>query len=235
VIAFHRAAGSRLSAMEHIVPEEVFKDETNPQNSPQGISAVKALSIAAQQGQKIFTLTQANQNQLSFVTADAKTKQELAQALNQGKEVTIHEKPINALGWSGTGYLIIDPYNGTGAYKISGGTNGAFLALFFVSVTILFFAAYFGAFWLVAIGTASFTTVFLSVLGSYFFGTAIGELSRLYMEGCRPANVFAWTYAFILDQILSKILGPIEGLLTSIIGNAMQEVLGADFDYKCKG
>jgi hypothetical protein len=52
---------------------------------------------------------------------------EMQNALSIGKEVTVHQSPINQSGWTGTGYIITDPATGAGAYKISGGANGGFL------------------------------------------------------------------------------------------------------------
>jgi hypothetical protein len=46
-----------------------------------------------------------------------------------GKEVTIHEAPISAHGFSGSGYTVIDPQTGAGAYIIEGGARGAILAV----------------------------------------------------------------------------------------------------------
>lgn len=34
------------------------------------------------------------------------------------------EKTINYKGWKGSGYIIIDPQTGSGAYLIDGGNNG---------------------------------------------------------------------------------------------------------------
>jgi hypothetical protein len=42
-----------MSAMEHLVPEMMFSTEENPAH---GISAVKALQLAAAEGQKICCL-----------------------------------------------------------------------------------------------------------------------------------------------------------------------------------
>ncbi len=44
--------------------------------------------------------------------------------INQGKEVTTHTNNVSVPGWSGAGYIIIDPKTGDGAYLISGGANG---------------------------------------------------------------------------------------------------------------
>jgi len=50
-------------------------------------------------------------------------------AISQGKEVTTHTNNVSVPGWSGAGYIVIDPKTGDGAYLISGGSNGAFLLM----------------------------------------------------------------------------------------------------------
>jgi hypothetical protein len=50
---------------------------------------------------------------------------EIRAALAVGKEVTTHTDDISVLGWTGAGYVIIDPQSGIGAYKIGGGENGS--------------------------------------------------------------------------------------------------------------
>ncbi len=138
-IAYNRQSGMRLSAYEHLIPEKLFTDPLDP-NRPQGVSAVKALALAASQGQRIYTLNQANQAShatlLAQVTIDASAKQEIQNALAAGKEVTVHQSPITQSGWTGSGYIITDPLTGSGAYKISGGANGGM-----IFVTWLFFIA----------------------------------------------------------------------------------------------
>jgi hypothetical protein len=65
---------------------------------------------------------------------------EMQNALSAGKEVTVHQSPINQSGWTGSGYIITDPATGAGAYKISGGANGAFvngLALGFAAAVLV--------------------------------------------------------------------------------------------------
>ena len=54
--------------------------------------------------------------------------EEIQNAIAAGKEVTVHEKAINAYGFSGFGYIIIDPDTGVGGYLIEGKGSGAFLS-----------------------------------------------------------------------------------------------------------
>ncbi|PVZ71899.1 hypothetical protein [Pelagibaculum spongiae] len=126
----NRTSAARASAFEHLIPEMLFNnDSTDPANAPQAVSAVKALQVAAQQGQKIFTLTQENIDQLNNISIDSATKNEIRNAISQGKTVQVHEREINYFGWSGSGYIIENPETGSGAYKITGGANGSWEAL----------------------------------------------------------------------------------------------------------
>lgn len=47
--------------------------------------------------------------------------------MNAGKVATAHDAPVAFAGTTVTGYLLINPATGAGAYKITGGTNGGFL------------------------------------------------------------------------------------------------------------
>ncbi len=121
-IAFSQSIGARMSAMEHLVPEQMFSTETE---KAQGISAVKALAIASQQGQKIWTIDKTNlELALSKITISADAKTDIRNGVNAGKVVTAHEAQINFNGWVGEGYTLIDPNTGAGGCIISGGENG---------------------------------------------------------------------------------------------------------------
>jgi hypothetical protein len=139
-LAYMRKVGAAGSAFEHAVPERLFINTTicnapgmaNPDPGkpacPQGVSAVKALAIAAAQGQRIYTLSAQNQvyhsTILAQLTIGADAKAEIENALTAGKQVTTHQADITVNGWTGNGYVILDPETGAGAYKISGGPNG---------------------------------------------------------------------------------------------------------------
>ena len=121
-VNYMQVIGSRGSAMEHLVPEQMF---STPEAPAQGISAVKALAIASAQGQKIWTISQNNlETAMAALQLDADSKAEIRAGVLAGNVVTAHEKPINFNGWVGEGYTIIDPQTGAGAYKIAGGGNG---------------------------------------------------------------------------------------------------------------
>lgn len=137
-VAFNRSSGMRGSAFEHIIPERLFSTEEQP---AEGISTAKALSLAAAQGQKIYTLTQENASNLSLITIDSGARSEIVSALQRGFEVTVHATPLNVNGWEGSGYAIVDPDRGVGAYKISGGASGGILPFLTTLIIFIAFAA----------------------------------------------------------------------------------------------
>ena len=53
-----------------------------------------------------------------------------------GYEVTIHQSPITESGWTGAGYIQIDPSTGAGGYMIEGGANGGWIALVIAGVML---------------------------------------------------------------------------------------------------
>jgi hypothetical protein len=148
-IAYNRLRGQYMSALEHAIPERFFNDpaKCNPEGTttptaglpacPQGISAVKAIALAAAQGQKIYTITQdiyrANPNIVStnLSNLSSSTRQGIQNALDAGNEVTAHEAPITQSGWTGAGYTFTDLNTGAGGYIIDGGSNGGSISVDF--------------------------------------------------------------------------------------------------------
>src|SRR5690554_7650711 len=100
----------------------MFSTDENPAH---GISAVKAIQLAAAEGKKIWTITQANLAvALANITLDNDIKNDIRNAVNAGQEVTTHDKYINFHDSQQAGYIILDPETGAGAYMISSGENG---------------------------------------------------------------------------------------------------------------
>src|SRR5438105_8291474 len=95
------------------------------------MSAVKLLSLAASQGQRTYTLNPQNHaahaQALSQLTIDFAARQDIANALAAGKEVTFHPNSVTASGYTGAGYIIMDQETGAAAYRISGGASGGFI------------------------------------------------------------------------------------------------------------
>jgi hypothetical protein len=116
-----------MSAMENLLPEQMFSTEDTPAN---GISAVKALQIAGAEGQKIWTITSENvDTAVANLTLPDDIISEIRNSAVAGMEITAHEQPVNFYGSSQVGYIILDPATGAGAYKIGGGENGANIIL----------------------------------------------------------------------------------------------------------
>ena len=125
VTAYNRATGPSMSLNENLIPEQLFDDPKTTEKEAQGISAVKALQIAAQQGQTIYTVTKANYAEiLPKLNHSTDVMTDVRNAINAGKEVTISQTQVHAFGWSGTGYIVLDPESGVGGYLIGGGADG---------------------------------------------------------------------------------------------------------------
>jgi len=123
---FVLASGMNGSAHEHSVPEQMF---LTPENPAEGVSAVKALKIANDQGIPIYTINQSNIDTiLPQLQVAPDVKADIVNAVNAGKVVTVSKTNITFNGWTGCGYIIIDPTTGDGAYMISGGMNGGILS-----------------------------------------------------------------------------------------------------------
>lgn len=138
-IAYNKGKGQYSSAMEHVVPEQFFIDKSQCRyldengiiaNSKlgdciQGVSAIKAIAIAQAEGQRIYTINSKNASSAySRIPVGGAVGLEIRSAIDAGKEVTFHEKIINSNGFSGYGYIILDPDNGGGSYLIQGKGNG---------------------------------------------------------------------------------------------------------------
>ena len=132
---FMAASGNQSSAMEHILPEQMFGTVDAP---TQGISAVKALALAASAGQKIWTIGENNlEVALASVSHSLEVENEIRNSVKGGKIATIHDSPLDYAGGAYVGYKIIDPITGAGAYKIGGGENGGLLSGVDISVQMI--------------------------------------------------------------------------------------------------
>ncbi len=90
------------------------------------ISAVTALRAANDQGIPIYKIDSSNVSvTIPKLQVAAAVKTEIANAVNAGLSVQIPQTNIVQNGWTGVGYIISNPLDGSGAYRISGGLNGS--------------------------------------------------------------------------------------------------------------
>jgi len=144
-IAFNRSYNQILSAHEHSVLEDMFSTPTRP---VLGVSTVKAIAVAAQQGQRIYTITQANlSTALSQISLPADVETDIANAVNAGFQVTTHQADIQYAGLVTAGYAIEDPNTGVGAMLISSGESGGKIltAIGIILTFVAFVVPFFGA------------------------------------------------------------------------------------------
>ncbi len=117
--SFMVTTGSWGSAMEHAIFEQTRKLAT------QGVSAVKVLSIANQQGIPIFNVDSQNVDVIiPQLQIEPGVKADIRSAVNSGKTIVVPKQTIQHVDWVGIGYLVLDPDTGAGGYLISGGLAG---------------------------------------------------------------------------------------------------------------
>jgi hypothetical protein len=192
-IQFMLNSGANSSALEHSVPEQLF---STPENPAQGISAVKALQLANEQGIPIYTINQTNINMiLPQLQLDAGTIADIQSAVNAGKVVTVSKTDITFNGWTGCGYIVIDPTTGAGAYMISGGMNGAWLFLLWASVFLL----------VCVLGSISFLYLIAAVIGGALINSIGSQLIYISTGLQNSLNISGQTIALGLLGIIAGI------------------------------
>jgi hypothetical protein len=219
--------GAAGSAFEHAVPERLFADPSKPlddPSQPQGISAVKALAIAASQGQRIYTLNQQNQAYHASIVAglgtDADTKSEITNALNAGMEVTVHQSEITANGWTGSGYIILDPESGAGAYKISGGANGGELIEGIFNALLSFF------FYLTDLAKASLLKDGIDFLNNAYdlLTTCSGAALALAIYALVALTAIGYIFAALTSGLAVFAIGLVMGWFVTAIVSDIAEI-----------
>ena len=124
-VKINKIQGVRLSAMEHAIPEKIFGTANV---DVYGVSAIKALQEAVNEGQKIWVVDRGDlgvflgNNELS-----GDIEEDIGSAVLSGKVVKIHGKPIEKNGFGFVGYIVEYPDTGSGAYMIGSGEDGSFI------------------------------------------------------------------------------------------------------------
>jgi len=170
--------GMQTSAWEHKIPEILFSSEENP---GEAVSAVKALGIAAAEGQRIYQITKDNVDVvLPNLSIGSEVKREIKDSVAVGKIAVVSQNNIIVDGWTGVGYIIADADTGAGAYRISGGNNGAnHYPSDSPIATIGFYSLMFGGL-VSAISLFFFSAMLIGLIGGMFF--SIGLLMYFMFE-----------------------------------------------------
>jgi len=188
-------------------------------NCPQGISAVKALGLAAAQGQKIYTITPevyaANPNIVNTALSahSVDTKRRVQRALDSGMEVTIHQAPIVESGWKGAGFTSIDQATGAGGYSIEGGSNGSILLV--IGATIFVIGIY-------GLATALIPALIMMLAGGFYMFSALTMFVEITPtpdeESCNflitsGAGLLALALGFLLTGVGATVMAGISTTL----------------------
>ena len=130
--------GIAASRMESAIYDEVL----NQVPTGAGISAAQFLEFANQQGIPIYTIDRGNvQAILPRLQVSNDVKADIEASVAAGKIVTVPEREMVKDGFTGVGYLVIDPETGSGAYLIAAGLAGGGFQLPPLHPLLLFFLA----------------------------------------------------------------------------------------------
>lgn len=89
-------------------------------------SASRLIADALAQGQRLYTIDVSNlSTALPLIDARPEVLEDITNAVNAGKVAYIHQSRLVEGTWSGSGYALLDPETGAGAFTLDGGFNGA--------------------------------------------------------------------------------------------------------------
>jgi len=119
---YNTSSGILASLYEGLIFEKFSNAEGY---SSEGMSAVKALLIANEEGIPIYNIDKTNISQiLPLLQVSNEVKANISNSVNAGLVVSVPAEEIECQDWKGIGYIIYDPETGSGAYIISGGISG---------------------------------------------------------------------------------------------------------------
>jgi hypothetical protein len=205
VVQFRRQSGVQGSFLEGSIFDQLFGKGVGT-----GISAVQLLADANAQGIPVYNITGENlASVLPALALDGAVEADIVNSVNAGMTVVAAADEISRGDWVGTGYVVTDPTNGTGAYLISGGLNGGGLiecirqlvpVLVVILVIILLILLYFwlapliaGALAGAGAGAPAFVSILLVLFGislsaspAYASGLAKGGKANPCCPDCPP-------------------------------------------------
>ena len=144
-------------------------------------------------------------------------------------EVTISERNIDYKGWKGIGYIIIDTETGAGAYKISGGANGAELMLDgeeLVVGSVGLIATYIiGLFWLALLAPAVSIIFAITLQIAIFSAITLLVIAETVDPGAEKWNSGQGRIGYIVS-ILSNVFLGASGSVKDVAALVLTEIIG---------
>jgi len=112
-VVFMETTGMFGSGLEHALLELLGN---------RSLSTIRLMSLALSQGKTIYRIDSSNRDQvLPKLGIFGAALTQITDALDKGQAVTIFDSEVAVGGWSGFGYIIVDPTTGGAGYYISGG------------------------------------------------------------------------------------------------------------------
>lgn len=192
---FNLLVGSYSSVLEHLVPEAMLSVPGNPAN---GLSAVKALQMANDQSIPVYTINKSNVGLVvPQLQIDPVVVSDINDAVNAGLEVTVSKTAVNFFGQLVVGYIIVNPINGDGSYKVAQGANGALLLCFLIGGLLLIAGVLFAE-----VAGAALIAMSLLSLGLHLSVISGAILTKDYTSR-------DWKCAFDIYAIVTSLLNPL--------------------------
>ncbi len=117
VASWFVSSGAMGSADEGVINQEVHQVSS--------VDTIEILKLASQAEIPIYLIYQGNINQiLSDLQIDPGIKQFIAQEVSLGLYAVVPQTNVTLNQWSGIGFMVLNPTDGTGSYFIAGGIGG---------------------------------------------------------------------------------------------------------------
>lgn len=135
--------------------------------------------------------------------------------VNSGKEITVPEKNVTIGDWTGTGYIALNPENGTGTYMIDGGLSGGRVSLLDRALIAIFFMCFYYFMFNVLLAMGSIIIDVVLFLISAVQSLIMGATNLIYDYGPTILIVhegvpcgFSFAVGEIVSNLMEKIYKP---------------------------
>ncbi len=190
-----------------------------------GASAASILAAANEQRIPVYLVDGSNIAAIApLLQISADAKQEIANAVAAGKRVVVPGNEVTIGTWTGIGYVIQDPVDGTGVYQIDGGLSGDVSPFFCILKALLescAFQKFLGKY------LALFNGQLMDSLTRTALNTVVNKLMALAPV---MASQYMWFMAFNFAMIDFA-----EAMATGQLEETVRQVLACTYRSPCSG